>query len=77
MAEIIKFPYGPTSLVPCKVVLQGALQADLEDVLVIGTEKNGESFVSCSYGNVGKVLYLMERAKEHLMALAEEHPQIR
>jgi hypothetical protein len=46
----------------------------LLDIVVIGTEANGDSFVSSSYGKIADVIYLLERAKRHLLELAEHAP---
>lgn len=53
--------------VPVPRVLDGAKAADLEDVLVIGWEKNGELYGGCSTGETAVILELMERLKFKLL----------
>lgn len=68
---------GSIGWVSTEEVLTNCLKANLQDVVVVGTDPNGESFVSSSYGKIGDVLYLLERAKNHLMLLADRHPTMR
>ena len=64
-------------MVPVNKVLEGAADAGLREVLVIGTDANGQSFVASCHKTIGPNLFLLERAKAHLMALAEEHEEMR
>jgi hypothetical protein len=57
--------------VPCKVVLDTAAEANLRDVIVIGTEQDGTIFVGGSESDLGLAMLLMERAKRHLLNLLE------
>lgn len=62
-------------VVTCKAVLDGALEADITDVLVIGHQRDGDLYVASSGKSenldVGLALLLMERAKLRLLAMYE------
>lgn len=53
--------------VPPAQVLEHAIAADLEGVIVIGFRKTGEEFACSSYADGGVALWLMERTKMRLM----------
>lgn len=53
--------------IPPERVLNGALEADLEAVIVIGVTKDDSHYFSSSLGHGGEVLWLIERAKLALM----------
>ena len=77
MAEVDEFPFHPNAPVPCKTVLETSLSANLTHVVVIGTDDSGRSFLAASHGSAGFLLYMLERAKTHVMDLAELHPVMR
>ena len=58
--------------IPCKVVLESAIAANLKNVLIIGMEENGALYVAGSEADLGVDMLLMERAKRHLLNLLEQ-----
>lgn len=60
-----------TSLdIPVERVLNAAITADLQEVMLIGRRKDGEFYFAASFGDGGTVLWLMERAKIELMKVS-------
>lgn len=58
---------GETRLpIPAEQVLRGALEAGVQDVLVIGT-LDGELYTASSTADAGELLLMLERAKRRLM----------
>lgn len=59
--------------ISCKVVLDSAAAADLQDVLVIGVQKDGELHIASSGEfDIAQSFLLMERAKLRLLAIYEQ-----
>lgn len=76
MAEIIDFPTPEHSMmVPCKTVLETAYKANLKHVVVLGTNQDGSSFVASS-NSLAQAVFLIERAKRHVLDLAEYHSDL-
>lgn len=74
MAEIIEFPRPKSEgIIAPKIVLDGAVERNLRQVVVVGSEQDGSIFVAGSSGNIADAIAMMERAKLYLMDLAEEH----
>jgi hypothetical protein len=53
--------------IPVQRVLDGAVSADLEEVVVIGYDKEGQFYFSSNKANGGSVLWLLEQAKKELL----------
>jgi hypothetical protein len=63
--------------VSCETVLQAAVGAPLRNVLVIGELSSGQAYVATSSNmGIGDALLLMERAKQHLLAIHESYRSI-
>jgi hypothetical protein len=58
MTNIIKLPVLTTLDIPVEDVLDGAHDAQLDDVLVIGYHENGELYIASSSASLAD-LYLM------------------
>lgn len=73
MGDIVKFD-GITKLdLPVERVLQEAIKADLEGVVVIGYTKNdGNEYMASSYAAGDRVCWLMERCKLMLLMGVDE-----
>jgi hypothetical protein len=57
-----------TSLpIPVNRVLDGAHQANMTEVVVIGWDENGDLYMSTSESDGGNVLWLLEVAKNRLL----------
>lgn len=52
---------------PAERILRPALEADLEDAIVIGHRKDGEFYFAGTMADGGEVLWLMELAKKFMM----------
>jgi hypothetical protein len=67
-AEVVEYP-GITKLdLPAEKILSRAIDADLEDVLIIGWEKDETLYAASTTANVGKLLHLIETFKHKLIA---------
>lgn len=76
MAEIVQFP-GMTALVvepdvempiDPNLVLEGAVNANLRDIVICGRNENGEFYLASSSNNLPNVLWLLEIARFNLVA---------
>lgn len=66
-AEIVSFPGGTMADVPVENVLNGAVNADLKEAIVIGRDQDGEPFYASSLGDAGHILLEIEKFKKVLM----------
>lgn len=63
---------GVTRLdLPPNKILQEAIDANLESVFVIGYTSSEELYMSSSKADGGELLWIIERAKHHLMLIAD------
>lgn len=68
-AEVVNFT-GITSLdLPPDRVLESALAAKLDAVVLIGWDKDGEFYFASSYANGPETLWLLEGAKAKLIKI--------
>lgn len=72
MSNVISFTAGTYGPVPVQNVLEGALEADLKEVMVIGLDEMDGLYVACSTGDKPDLLYLLERARIRAMSDIEE-----
>lgn len=62
----------PTTLdIPAERVLDGAKEAELRCVIVLGHKEDGELYFASSLGGVAEVLWLLEKAKHNLLDFDE------
>ncbi len=75
-SNVVQFP-GMTALtvepdvempIPTANVLEGAVNADLKDVVICGRDKEGNFYLASSSNNLPNVLWLLELARFHLVA---------
>jgi hypothetical protein len=52
-------------------VLQAAIDAKMQRVLIVGLNAEGEPYFASSYGDGGTALWDMEKAKRALMEISE------
>jgi len=52
--------------IPVPRVLHRAAK-DLDEAVVVGTDKDGDLYVSCNHNDVGRVVMLLEQAKRYLL----------
>lgn len=57
----------PEPDVPCKDVLENALQSGMTECIVIGTDGGGRFFLAASGSDLGRQLLLLERTKHMLL----------
>lgn len=63
----------PTRLdIPAERVLNGAAEAKLERVVVLGYDADGEEYFASSIADGGSVLWLLERLKLRLLRTGED-----
>jgi hypothetical protein len=68
MSNVITFK-GRSSLdVPCEIILNKALNEDLETVLIVGRLKSGEIYLGSSTADGGDLLWLMAIVKKEIMS---------
>ena len=69
MAEdnVIPINCGTTLDIPVEKVLNGALKAELDVVILVGSTSEGELYFASSSGDETKVLWLIEKAKKDLL----------
>ena len=58
--------------IPADRVLRKALDADLESVVVLGYDRDGEEYFAGSIADGGTVVWLLERAKGRLLSVKED-----
>lgn len=63
MGDVVILPCETTLPLPPERVLEVAIKAELEEVLVVGKDKDGKLYVACSGARYAEVILLLERAK--------------
>jgi hypothetical protein len=71
-AEIVELNTITTLDIPAERILRRALDADLDRVLVIGYDTEGNEYFASSVADGGFSLWVMERAKLKLLRMADE-----
>lgn len=66
-AEILIFNGVTTLDVPPERILNAALSADLDKVVVLGYNPDGSEYFASSIADGGSVVWLMERLKQMLL----------
>lgn len=57
---------------PVETVLQNAIDTGLTEVVVVGFDKNEQTFFASSKADGGDVLWHLARAQHQLMTIADE-----
>lgn len=71
MGQVINFT-GVTRLdIPPDRMLEAAI-GQLDKVVILGYDKDGEEYIASSAADGGTVLWLMERCKKRIMEVGEE-----
>lgn len=71
-ADIIEF-HGETRLdIAPEKVLSAAIEAELESVIVIGRDKDGNLYLAASGGDVFETNWLLDIAKQEILKMGEE-----
>ena len=58
--------------IPAERVLNGALEADLEDVVILGKHSGGNYYFASSVADGGTVLWMWEKLKHELFGISCE-----
>ncbi len=69
--SVVPFTGDTTLPIPPERVLQGAIDAQLSQVLVLGWDKDDRLYVAMSHTDLGGLLILLEIAKADLLESAE------
>ena len=72
MGEVVYPPFVTSLDIPAERVIEAAKEADLESVVVLGYDKDGDEYFSSSFAGSPEVIYLMERLKKKLLEMPEE-----
>ena len=67
-ADIIEGKFNTKLPVPVENVLRGAIEQDLEDVIIIGRTKDQELYMAASNGDGPELLWLIECAKSYILS---------
>ena len=66
-AQVLRFA-GVTKLdLPPELVLDGAREAGLKAVVILGYDKDGDEYMASSLADGADVMWLMERLKQRLL----------
>ena len=72
--KVVKFPGGTTLGIPIENVLEGAKQAGLSDIIVVGWDENGDLYGASSFSDAGDLFWLWEMFKIYIFRLTESIP---
>lgn len=70
MGNVINLPVVTTLDIPAERILNKAIESDLKEVMVIGTDKEGNFYFASSFGDGGNVLWLLERTRIEIMKVS-------
>jgi hypothetical protein len=59
--------------IPADRVLQAALDAGLQAVIIVGWNQDGQLYTASSYADGGDALWLVEKFKKRLLEIADEN----
>lgn len=71
MGDVVRFTGITTLDLDPDLVLEAA-KGQLEDVTIIGYDKEGREYFASSVADGGKVTWMLERAKYKLMKITDE-----
>lgn len=69
--NISMFPGITPNDYDANIMLEAATRAELDNVIIIGWDKNGDMFFSSSMGDGPECLWLIEKAKKSLLEAGE------
>lgn len=71
--NVVQFPGATTIDVPVAKVLEEAIKADLEDVVVMGWTKDGQEFFSGSSSDIRTVQFLATQLLHQTNLMMDQH----
>lgn len=72
MGEVVQGPFITSLRTNPDRSIQAASEWELQAVVIIGFDKDGQFFFSSSEPDSGNILYLLEKAKHELMKMEDE-----
>lgn len=72
MGEVVEQNWPTRLNIPAERVIDGAKEAGLTEVVILGYDADGNEYFASSYAGGGDVLWLMERMKLELLRAGEE-----
>lgn len=72
MGDVTILPVVTKLPIPPERVLNGALEVEFEDVIVIGFTKTGDGYFASSSADGGDVVWQLERAKLKLLKIVDD-----
>jgi hypothetical protein len=72
MGDILRLPVRTRLDCLPERTIQDAIEANLESVVIMGYDKDGDEYFASSIADSGTVLWLLERLKRQLLASGEE-----
>lgn len=70
MGNVVILPVVTTLDIPAERILGQAIERDLKEAMVIGTDKEGNFYFAATFGDGGNVLWLLERARIEIMKVS-------
>jgi hypothetical protein len=70
--NVVDFPGETTADFPPDKVLNGAIEAGLESVVIVGLSKETGLYTAASSGNTEHAIFLLEFAKHRLLRVLDE-----
>lgn len=67
MGDVVRANFNTTLDIEPNLILEGAHEADLADIVVIGWDKQGGFYLAASSGYRPDQLYLIEQAKIEIL----------
>ena len=74
MGEVVEGNFITRLDIPAERILQKALEAGLETVVITGYDADGNEYFASSVADGGETLWLLERAKKQLLEVPDSPP---
>ena len=72
MGKVIELPVITTLDISAERVIRGAAEADLEEVIIIGVDKDGDFYLAFSRADAGTIIFHLEKAKLRLLGVCDD-----
>lgn len=72
MGEVVVLDVITRLDIPVDRVLEGAIEAEMNNIVVIGYDKSGDEYFASSYASGADVLWALERAKKRLLEIVDD-----
>jgi hypothetical protein len=70
--NIIDFPGSTLLDIPVEKVLEGAIDASLDQVVVVGVKEDGSTYLAFSTSDLYQILWFLENAKMDVLMMARD-----